>query len=185
MTYVATLDADVLHPQIAADVLLRLSERGLFRPVWSNEILRELLDSLVERGLDRDRIERRIAMMQDAFPEALVDDISPFMATVPAGVDADDRHVVAAALAAKADAIVTNNLRHFPYESLAPLALDVQGLDGFLLNQWTLDSETVSGVFRELEEDRDRPPRTFDELMAALEGLAPEFVAAVQAEAVR
>lgn len=72
MPYAATLDANVLHPQITADLLLRLAERGLFRVIWSEEILAELYVSLVRRDLDERRIRRRIDMMRDAFPEAQV-----------------------------------------------------------------------------------------------------------------
>lgn len=42
MPYAATLDANVLHPQITTDLLLRLGDRGLFRMVWSREILDEV-----------------------------------------------------------------------------------------------------------------------------------------------
>jgi len=180
MPYAVTLDANVLHPQITTDLLLRLAERGLFRVVWSDEILAEVRDSLVRRGLDESRIRRRIQMMRDAFPEAMVGDVTPLLDSVSAEVEADDRHVVAAALAARADAIVTNNLAHFPAAALIPVGIDVQSLDGFLVNQWTLDPRAVLGALGEMEADRDRPPRTVPELLAALELHAPTFVEAVR-----
>lgn len=183
MPYAATLDANILHPHITADLLLRLAEHGLFRIVWSAEILAEVHDSLVRRGLDAQRIGRRIQMMRHAFPEADIGDIAPFLGGVPSEVENEDRHVVAAALAGKADAIVTNNLRHFPADALSGLGLEVQGLDAFLLNQWTLDPLTVIEALLEMEADRDRPPRTLPELLAALEPHAPEFVHAVRAAA--
>ena len=185
MPYAATLDANVLHPQITTDLLLRLAERGLYRVVWSEEILAEVHESLVRRELDEGRIRRRIQMMREAFPEAQVDDIAPFLGGVPAEVEHDDYHVVAAALAGKADAIVTNNLAHCPAAALTALGIDVQSLDEFLLNQWTLDPETVLDALLEMEADRDRPPRTVPELLDALEPHAPEFVAAIQTEAAR
>lgn len=185
MPYAAALDANVLHPQITVDLLLRLAERGLFRVVWSDQILDEVHDSLVRRGLDDVRIRRRIEMMKAAFPEAMVEDIAPYLDSVPPDVDGDDHHVVAAALAGKADAVVTNNLAHFPADRLALLGLDVQSLDDFLLNQWTLDPATVVDALLEMEADRDRPPKTVDELLAALEPHAPSFAAAVRAEGVR
>jgi PIN domain len=47
--------------------------------------------------------------------------------------DPDDRHVVAAALAGRADVIVTDNLADFPLAAMpAPLAR--QSLDDFLLD---------------------------------------------------
>ena len=48
MAYVAVLDADVLHPYISVDLLLRLAERRLFRPAWTEEILREVRESLIK-----------------------------------------------------------------------------------------------------------------------------------------
>lgn len=179
MPYAAALDANVLHPEITVDLLLRLAERGLFRIVWSDQILAEAHESVVRRGFDESRIRRRIEVMKAAFPEAMVEDVAPHLPSVPPEVDNDDHHVVAAALAGKADAVVTNNLMHFPAEALTPLGVDVQSLDGFLLNQWTLDPATVLNALMEMEEDRDRPPRTVAELLAALEPHAPSFAAAV------
>lgn len=175
MAYAAVLDADVLHPAVTSDLLLRLVERGLFRAVWSPLILDELRRSLVDRGIDPERVERRIGAMTDAFEEALVEDVGPFLSAVPEAVDEGDRHVVAAALAARADGIVTRNVRHFPVEPLEALGIEVQALDEFLVNQWTLDAEAVTDVLRAMEKDRVRPPRTVLELLQALEPLAPGF----------
>ena len=175
MAYAVVLDADVLHPYNLADLLLRLCERGLFRVAWSEELIDELVDSLVRRGLERPRARRRVEAMSQAFPEALVAGVGRFLTAVPNEIEPDDRHVVAAALAAKADCVVTNNTRHFPPDALVALGLDVQSADEFLVNQLTLDAEAVVGVIREMEADRRKPPRTPHELLAALEGVAPRF----------
>ncbi len=121
-------------------------------------------------------------MMKAAFPEAMVEDITPHLASVPSEVDGADHHVVAAALAGRADAVVTNNLTHFPADQLASLGLDVQSLDDFLLNQLTLDPATVVDVLVEMEADRERPPNTVEELLAALKPHAPSFAEAVGAQ---
>jgi hypothetical protein len=88
--------------------------------------------------------------------------------------------VVAAALAARAEAIVTRNVSDFAPTDLFELGIEVQSLDAFLLNQWTLDAEVVRDAFREMEEDRTRPPRTVVELLDALASLAPGFVESVR-----
>jgi hypothetical protein len=88
VAYVAVLDADVLHPQISVDVLLRLAERRLFRPAWSEEILSEVREGLVRRGIDGVRVDRRIQMLRDAFPEAMTDQVERFLSVVPDEVDA-------------------------------------------------------------------------------------------------
>jgi aspartokinase len=137
---------------------------------------------LVNTGIAEGSFRRRVELMESAFPEAMVERIERFLPAVPAEVDPEDRHVVAAALAGKADAIVTNNLGDFAAAALGELGLDVQTLDGFLLNQWTLDSEAVTQVLAEMEEDRNRPPKTIAELLDALEQHAPEFAATVRRE---
>jgi hypothetical protein len=185
VAYVAVLDADVLHPQISVDILLRLAERRLFRPAWSDEILSEVRESLVRRGIDAVRVDRRIQYMRDAFPEAMTDQVGRFLSVVPDEVHKGDRHVAAAALAARADAIVTRNSSDFAPDDVFALGIEVQSLDAFLLNQWTLDPEVVLDVLEEMESDRERPPRTVPELLAALLPLAPGFAAAVRTHPAR
>jgi hypothetical protein len=118
--------------------------------------------------------------MAAEFPEALVDRPAQFLPVVPQGVDPRDHHVVAAALAARADAIVTQNVRDFPRSELATLGIELQSLDEFLLNQWTLAPQIILDVLAEIEADRGRPPRTVEELLGALERHAPRFVEAVR-----
>jgi hypothetical protein len=48
--------------------------------------------------------------------------------------DPDDRHVLAAAIVGRCDAIVTQNLKDFPAEALAPFQIETQHPDGFFSN---------------------------------------------------
>jgi PIN domain len=60
--------------------------------------------------------------------------------------DPNDRHVVAAARAGRADVIVTQNLADFPEEAL-PASLSTQCLDEFLLDSLDLyPSEVLRAV---------------------------------------
>ena len=182
MPYAAVLDANVLHPIMTTQVLLRLADRGLFRPIWSREILDEVQESLERRGIDSGKIERRISVMEAHYPEAMAEDVGRFLSAVPDAVEADDRHVVAAALAGKADAIVTNDLDDIPPDALSELSIEVQSLDSFLLNQLTLDPDAVYEVFAEIEDDLRRPPMTIDDVVNALGQHAPDFAVAMRAE---
>lgn len=182
MPYAAVLDANVLHPIMTTQVLLRLADRGLFRPIWSREILDEVHASLERRGIDPAKIDRRINVMESHYPDAMAEDIERFLSAVPDEVEADDRHVVAAALAGKADAIVTNDVDDIPADAVSTLSIDVQSLDSFLLNQLTLDPDAVRDVFGELEQDLRRPPMTMDEVLDALYQHAPDFATAMREE---
>lgn len=178
MAYVALLDASVLHPWVVCDLLLRLAERGLYRPTWSAEILDELVDSLTERKPEHaERFQRRRERMEAAFAEAMAERPERFLAAVPDEVDAGDRHVVAAALAARADVIVTNNVRHFAPERLAESGLLVQTADEFLIHQWWLDSDAVAEALSAMAEATRRPPLSLEQVLESLATLAPGPVA--------
>ena len=52
--------------------------------------------------------------------------------------DEDDRHVLAAAILARADTIVTQNTKHFPKECLDKFGVLCQKADDFLIHQYHL-----------------------------------------------
>jgi hypothetical protein len=68
--------------------------------------------------------------MRISFPDALVTGWETLIPTIHLP-DPDDRHVVAAAWAGRADVIVTDNLTDFPPSAL-PAPLTRQSLDDFL-----------------------------------------------------
>ena len=117
--FTVVLDACTLFPMLARDVLLTLAAHEFFSPKWSarirDEWTRNLLAQMMERSADGDaqeRVDRIVAAMTAAFPDA---DVDVELAELPAlePVDAKDRHVVATAIAAHADAIVTFNVKDF------------------------------------------------------------------------
>jgi predicted nucleic acid-binding protein len=149
----ALLDTCVLVPSRARDVLLEVASRGAYRPLWSTEILAELDRTLRllrgKRGASAEETDayltRLFRQMETTFPDALVTGWEPLVATIQLP-DPDDRHVVAAAWAGRADVIVTDNLADFPPEAL-PAPLSRQSLDDFLLDTLDLQpGQIVSAV---------------------------------------
>jgi hypothetical protein len=123
---VALLDTCVLWPALQRDVLLSLAVEGLYRPIWSDAVLAELEHherrKLRIRGMDPGEAARRAAglvrAMEDAFPHAAVagwEDLDGSFG-LP---DADDEHVVAAAVVGGAGIVVTSNVRDFPDRCLS------------------------------------------------------------------
>lgn len=70
----AVLDACVLYPVGLRDTLLNVAERGLFRVLWTEEILAETAHNIVEStpGLTAEHLAKTFAAMRRAFPEAMV-----------------------------------------------------------------------------------------------------------------
>jgi hypothetical protein len=67
--------------------------------------------------------------------------------------DPKDRHVLAAAVRCGAHSIVSNNVKHFPQESLAPYGLECLTADGFIMHQYHLDPDAFIGVL--IDQARD------------------------------
>ena len=182
--YSALLDACVLHPWALCHLHLLIAEHGLFRPVWSGQILEETKRSIlrVRPEIGEERISKRIAAMRFAFEDAEVSDaqVRARMAAVPSSVPEHDRHVVAAALAARADVIVTANLRHFSGPDLAELGILVEGPDDFLVDQWYLRAPALADALVEMALHTKRPSLSPDEVLALLERSVPSFVAIVR-----
>ena len=78
----ALLDTCVLVPSRARDVLLEAASAGVYRPLWSSEILAELDRALrllqARRGMAPEETDaylvRLFRQMETSFPDALVTD---------------------------------------------------------------------------------------------------------------
>jgi len=123
------------------DDLLSIAAEKIYLPVWSSEILVEMERNLSQPrfGLTSDQVAYLFREMARAFPKAQVAGWSERMGWVPESVDAGDRHVVAAALAAQAKSIVTANVGHFAATELPDLVgIEIKRPDDFLVDQWTI-----------------------------------------------
>jgi predicted nucleic acid-binding protein len=145
---VVTLDACVLLPMPLCDTLLRLAEEPAFYiPCWSQETLEEVRRNLIEKWrYTAEQADRRVRAMRAAFEEA---EVTGYESLLPAMTnDPGDRHVLAAAVHAGADAIVSNNVKHFPPQALEPYGIELLTADEFLVSQFHLDA---AGVLAKLE----------------------------------
>jgi predicted nucleic acid-binding protein len=126
------LDANVLYPTVMREVLLGAAAEGLFLPLWSDRILEEWARAAARLGPEAEAYARgEIATLAARWPGASV--------RVPEGVerrlwspDPNDIHVLAAAVAGSADAILTMNAKDFPRGLLAEEGLVRLDPDQFL-----------------------------------------------------
>lgn len=180
--FVAVLDANVLYPVTVRDVLLRFAEAGLYRARWSEEILREFSDRLIRRKPHlEDSIRSQLDQMAAAFPEALVEGHEPLIQGLSLP-DGNDRHVLAAAIKAGAQLIVTENRKDFPEDALAPFGIETLSPDDFLLSTFELYPSQSIGALRKMRHDYENPKLTRDEFLDVLtrSGL-PKTVSSVRA----
>ncbi|QBJ96032.1 PIN domain-containing protein [Rhodococcus sp. ABRD24] len=176
-------DACVLLPQNLNNLLLTLADAELFQPVWTSDLLDE-----VERNLSGERFgktaeqaARRVAQMRAAFPFA-EEESRGYRELIPVMTnDPKDRHVLAAAVRSGAGLIVTSNLKDFPKSSLDPFDVDAIHPDEFLCDQLDLEPDTVFECMNAMVDRNRLPPSTIGELLRSMEGLVPNFVAAVRA----
>ena len=157
---VALLDANVLFPFRKRDILLRFNHAGLFRARWTNRILDEWTLSLLQLKPHLEpSIRSQRSAMGEHFAEALVTGYEPLIGTLERP-DADDRHVLAAAIRCGAQYIVTDNLADFPGETFARYDIEAINADGFLSATFDLYPSEALDVLRTLREAYSNPPFT-------------------------
>jgi predicted nucleic acid-binding protein len=172
--YSAVLDACVLVPMALCDLLLRLAEEpAVYRPLWSEQILTEMTKALktkLHRSTEAAAWKRQ--QMKQAFPEAMVTVPSALLKAVECIPDKDDRHVLAAAIMARADAIITQNTRHFPKDCCEKYGVLCRTPDNFLIDQYRLYPQLV---LDKLDDQAAGIGQNREFVVASLKASVPKF----------
>lgn len=181
-SFAAVLDANVLYSYPLTSVLLELAEARLYRPIWSEDIHAEWIRAVMRRRPDigHERLERRRAAMDAALPDACVTGYRRLIGSLELP-DPDDRHVIAAAIRAKAQVIVTFNERHFPASVLDEFDLCTQHPDTFLRHLVDLAPGVVRARLLEMIGKLRHPPMSVGDYIVLLERQSlPESAAALR-----
>lgn len=169
--YTAVLDACVLYPVAVADSLMSVAATGLFAAKWTTRIEQKWIRSLERERPDlQGKLSYRRDQMRVAVPDWEIRSSAwePLMSAVELP-DADDRHVLAAAIAGHADCVVTSNLKHFPNDVLGKYSIHALHPDDFLVNQWDLDEIEVIAAFKGMRARWKKPEATPDDFVRAME----------------
>lgn len=163
------LDANVLYPAPMRDLLLQLALTDMFRAKWTADIHREWIDALLLNQPHRDRaaLERTRDRMNAATRDCLVTGYHRLIPSLRLP-DPGDRHVLAAAIVGGCDAIVTQNLRDFPDEALAPHGIEAVHPDAFLLARLALQPAMFCTSVAKVRGRLKNPPYSADAYLGTL-----------------
>lgn len=131
MAFVVLYDACVLYPAPLRDLLIRLANKSIVRARWSEAILDECFRNILANRTDLrpEALERTRELMRKAVPDCMVSGFEALIEGIELP-DCDDRHVLAAAIRAGAQTIVTFNLADFPVTRLASYNVEAKHPDG-------------------------------------------------------
>lgn len=138
--------------------------------------------NLIEHRITDEQAARVEQAMRAAFEEAEVERaeierLEPAMTN-----DSKDRHVLAAAVAADSELIVTFNLEDFPPEACEPVGVEAIHPDEFLLDLNDLNHEAVRAALEQQAADL-HPPWPLEQLLTGLATAgAPRFADAIRAQ---
>ncbi len=165
----AVLDANVIYPAPVRDLLLNLADLEIYSPKWSEIIHEEWVRNLLNKrkDLSKTKLLRTVKIMNSAFPDAEIHGFEELIDELELP-DLDDRHVLAAAIHGKADAIITFNQKDFPSEYLEQFNIEAHSPDKFLILLHKLNPEIIRRAFHNQLESLKNPPKTKEELIETL-----------------
>ena len=168
------LDACVLYPAAQRDLFMWLAAGGAIRAHWTNQIHDEWMRNVArDYGVARSDLAQIAKLMNRAAGDALISRYRQherlFQKT-----DAKDRHVAAAALAARKQSgaslvtVITWNLKDFDTVELAQAGLAAENPDAFLCRLLADAPDKVACAFVRMRDNLRNPPKTTRECAATL-----------------
>lgn len=150
------LDACVLYPTVMREVLIGAAEARLYEPLWSARILEEWARAAAKLGPGQEALARgEIAALTARWPGAAIQPHAGDEARLYLP-DPADVHVLAAAIAGSADAIITLNAKDFPRHVLAEEGLRRESPDLLLRDLFDTHSDALIKVGRAVQAEAER-----------------------------
>ncbi len=145
-------DANIFFGAFRRSLMLHLAEAGIFRARWTDDIHEEWITNLKERfpKIPIEELQRTRGLIDATVPDCLVRSYRSIAKALQLP-DPNDAHVLAAAIKAGAQVIVTFNKRDFPPETLDEYDIEAQHPDDFILYQ---KEENLGLVIEKLRECR-------------------------------
>ncbi len=167
---IVLLDACVLYPAALRDLLMRLAVHELIQAKWSEKIHEEWMTAVLRErpDLTLQQLERTRQLMDLHAGDCLASGYEWRIEGLSLP-DENDRHVLAAAIEAEADAIVTWNLSDFPQATLAAQGIERWTPDDLLMQLLSTDEDAVVKLMRQHRASLRNPPKSAEEYLETLE----------------
>ena len=148
---------------------MQLALTDLFQAKWTNHIHDEWIRNLLNNrpDLKREHLEKTRRLMNAATRDCLVEGYDALIESIKLP-DEDDRHVLAAAIHARAGVIVTFNLKDFPVKALRSYKIEAVHPDDFILRLIEIDSAAVCEAARFHRARLRNPPKSIEEYLLTL-----------------
>ena len=168
--FIVVYDSCVLYPAPLRDLLMRLALTDLYRAKWTKDIHQEWTRSLLKNrpDLTKEKLQRIREKMDLHVRDCLVEGYEDLIESLKLP-DLNDRHVLAAAIRANAQIIVTFNLSDFPAHETAKYDVEIQHPDEFLRHLIDLAPSQVIQTVQETRLSLKNPPKNSAEYLAILE----------------
>jgi len=149
---------------------MRLTLADLCQAKWTKDIHEEWIRNLLKNrpDLTRERLEKIREKMDMHVRDCLVEDYEKLVETIILP-DPNDRHVLAAAIHAKANVIVTFNLSDFPSKTVKKYGIEAQHPDKFLRRLLDRIPSRVMQAIQETRLSLKNPPKSTEEYLSILE----------------
>ncbi len=148
---------------------MRLAVSKLVHAGWTDEIHAEWMRNLLRDrpDLQRERIERTRRQMDAHNNESLIKGYEYLIPTLELPYP-NDRHVLAAAIQARASFIVTFNIKDFPKDALHLHGIEAVSPDDFIVKLIATKPHQVLTAVRMQRERLINPPITVDDHLVTL-----------------
>jgi predicted nucleic acid-binding protein len=168
--FTVVYDANVFFGNTHRDLHIRIALAGLVQAKWTSQILDEAMRSVAARYPDvtPEKVTRLRELINAAVPDCLVTGHEPLIQGLKLP-DPDDRHVLAAAIKAGAQVIVTENLRDFPPGAMAEWNVEAKSPDDFVLDQISIDLKVVYACVQDIANSRRQRPETVGDVLTQME----------------
>ena len=130
---IAVFDSCILYPFHLRNIIVQAAVDRLVEARWTDVIHDEWMRNLMTQvpAIPMERLQVTCQLMNSALPTATIRGYEEHIPSITLP-DPDDRHVVAAGIAANASYVLTWNLRHFPANELKKFGLRAMNPDAFL-----------------------------------------------------